>query len=394
MVENVTIDLVIGCVLAKKARIKQGALRYRRHNENKCVDVSKDYENYFNATVLEKVNTERHAGEGYPAKDEFYPALHAGIFGAVGVSQFPYHFNTNVWRAFCELWGPLTNTLRHGTGEVGISFYDLERIGGLPVLGAIYEKFLPPNIDLAYYNKFSATVVELLCIHAELCKFHNRKYVVYFAYGEQTDSQKGKVEAKKKSPLCITCQERMTILNVQLRQSYFLLSTIAAQIMAILVTFLVLFIMLAYLVVNFHSQVMHVFRNGRYLSLRVSSYHEDSCNGRDVIDMGLPDEDFKFLLSIRSSILPRRFARQFRLDQGIPSNRLSFVRALRQQMSIMDLAQAYADPQSCANEKPSVSSFEKEKPRDLSASKARAFQSLSALRSIIDIYKLSTIEIC
>jgi len=58
--------------------------------------------------------------------------------------------------------------------------------------------------------------------------------------------------------------------------------------------------------------------------------------------MGLPNEDCKFLLSIRSSVFPirvgaelilepyypNRFARQFGFDQGVPSNRLSFIRAL------------------------------------------------------------------
>ena len=45
--------------------------------------------------------------------------------------------------AFCELWGSLTNTLHHDTGEIGISLYDLERVEGLPILGDIYEEFLP-----------------------------------------------------------------------------------------------------------------------------------------------------------------------------------------------------------------------------------------------------------
>ena len=99
------------------------------------------------------------------------------------------------------------------------------------------------------------------------------------------------------------------------------------------------------------SQARHIFRDGKYLSLRASSYREDSHNGRDIIDMGLPDEDRKFLLSIRSSVLPvrvgaelilepyypNRFARQFGFDQGVPSNRLSFNRALRQRRTIMDL---------------------------------------------------------
>ncbi|KAJ8432580.1 hypothetical protein Cgig2_026628 [Carnegiea gigantea] len=74
------------------------------------------------------------------------------------------------------------------------------------------------------------------------------------------------------------------------------------------------------------------------------SYREDSSTGRDVIDMGLPDEDFKFVLSIQSSVLPirvgaelvlepyypNRFACQFGFDQRVPSNRLSFIKTLRQ----------------------------------------------------------------
>jgi len=87
---------------------------------------------------------------------------------------------------------------------------------------------LPLNKDLAGHNKYPATVAELQRIHAELCQFHKvkhiyydlfldhfyREYLVYFAYGEQTNSEKEKVETKKRSPLRISCQERMANLNV------------------------------------------------------------------------------------------------------------------------------------------------------------------------------------
>jgi len=36
------------------------------------------------------------------------PLKQASIFGAIEVSQFSYHFDMNVWRAFCEPWSPLT----------------------------------------------------------------------------------------------------------------------------------------------------------------------------------------------------------------------------------------------------------------------------------------------
>ncbi|KAJ8439010.1 hypothetical protein Cgig2_028456 [Carnegiea gigantea] len=371
-----------------------------------------------------------------------------GIFGAVGVSQFPYHFDANVWRAFCELWGPLTNTLHHGAGEVSISLYDLERVGGLPILGDIYEEFLPQNKDLV------SAAAELLHIHAELCEFHKAKYIyydlwldhfyreylVYFAYGEQTDSEKEKVETKKKSPVRISCQKRMTDLYITaegelaaflafwlscfvlphdkeaIRPETFVMAALMASGQRVSLaptvlgyiyhglgdaannpdypgkanTIFTIHYVIGWLALLFPClyrrrlnsdcpddfptlicytgllgsklslpQARHIFRDGRYLSLRASSYREDSRNGRDVIDMGLSKEDSKFVLSIRSAVLPvrvgaelilepyypNRFARQFGFDQGVLPNRLSFIRALRQQRSTMDLAQAHADLQ-------------------------------------------------
>ncbi|KAJ8436144.1 hypothetical protein Cgig2_033639 [Carnegiea gigantea] len=164
-------------------------LLYRRNDENKCVDVSKDYENYFNATILEKVNTECRGPEIYLAEEEFCPTLHRLLIGRRNWgSTFQFrsrstfmieHFDANVWRAFCELWGPLTNTLHHGAGEVSISLYDLERVGGLPILGVIYQEFLPSNKDLTGHNKYPTTVAELLRVHAELCRFQNVDHIYY-----------------------------------------------------------------------------------------------------------------------------------------------------------------------------------------------------------------------
>ncbi|KAJ8434134.1 hypothetical protein Cgig2_000854 [Carnegiea gigantea] len=91
-----------------------------------------------------------------------------GIYGVVDVSCYPYHFDR-------DLWGPLTNTLHHGAGEVGIFLYDLERIASLPILGNVYEEFLPHNEDLMDDEKFSPTVLELLRTHAELCRFRSEQ---------------------------------------------------------------------------------------------------------------------------------------------------------------------------------------------------------------------------
>ncbi|KAJ8420012.1 hypothetical protein Cgig2_028730 [Carnegiea gigantea] len=129
-------------------------------------------------------------------------------------------------------------------------------------------------------------------------------------------------------------------------------------------------------------QLRHVFMDGRHLSLRASSYREESRNDRDVMNMGLSDKNFKFLLSIRPS-----------------------------QRSIIDLAEPHADIQ-----RRDIEANLKEEwvrgsnlkgveviigiisnhgsARKLLASRVRASQFFNALRSMIDIYKLSTIEIC
>ncbi|KAJ8420265.1 hypothetical protein Cgig2_014313 [Carnegiea gigantea] len=508
--------------LVRKVKVKQGTLRYRRNNENKCVDVSKDYENYFNATVLEKVNTGHRGPEIYPTEGEFYPALHRLLtarrnwrptFQVQGRSTF-------------MMQGPLTNTLHHGAGEVGISLYNLERVGGLPILGDIYEEFLPQNKDLVDHNKYPAAIAELLRIHAELCEFHKAKhiyydlwldhfyqeYLMYFAYGEQTNSEKEKVETKKRSPLRSSPEgELATFLAFWLscfvlphdkeviRPETFVMAALMASRHRISLTPIVLgyiyhglgdaasnsyypgkantifpiHYVIGWLAELFPClyrrrpdsdcaddfptlvcnagllgrklslpQARHIFKGGRYLSLRGSSYSEDSHNGRNMIDMGLSEEDSKFLLSIWSAVLPvcvgaelilepyypNRFARQFVFDQGVPSNRLSFIRALRQQRSGMDLAQAHADLQRRDTRAkrqlyqggPSISSSKKGKTkedwaresilkgveviidiisnhgsaRELLASRAGVFPSLSALRSMIDIYNFSIIEIC
>ncbi|KAJ8435462.1 hypothetical protein Cgig2_021095 [Carnegiea gigantea] len=177
---NVIPSSTLTSILVKKVRVKQGTLPYRRNDENKCVDVSKNYENYFNVVVLEKVNTKRRGPKIYPDEEEFYPALHR---------------------------------LAYLVSLVYLNFHTiLTQMYGEPVLS--FGEFSPLNKDLADHNKYPTTVIELLRIHAKLFKFHNvgyiyydlwldhfyREYLVYFAYGKQMDSKKGKVEAKKRSP--------------------------------------------------------------------------------------------------------------------------------------------------------------------------------------------------
>ncbi|KAJ8422982.1 hypothetical protein Cgig2_025007 [Carnegiea gigantea] len=240
--------------------------------------------------------------------------------------------------------------------------------------------FIQPYIGSLLFHKVNHIYYDLWLDH-----FY-REYLVYFAYEEQTNSEQEKVEIKKRSPICISHQEHMANLN----------ATIEGELTALLALWLCCFV-LAHgkevirpktfvMVANifssngawlYLSRLMrgskpsrldtfsanirigwladklslppagHVFRDGRYLSLRVSSCHENSRNVQDVIDMGLPNEDFKFLMFVRSSVLPGHHR------------------------SIMDLTHAHAVLQ-----------------RDLLASGAQVSQSLSALHSMIDRYKL------
>ncbi|KAJ8430318.1 hypothetical protein Cgig2_028774 [Carnegiea gigantea] len=137
---NVIPSSTLTSILVRKVRVKQGTLCYHQNDENKYVDVSKDYEIYSNATILQKVNTKHREPEIYLLRRNFTQ--------------------------------PYTSFLL----EEGI------RIS------------LLVSRSLNLYDR----IAELLCIHAELCEFYKVKhihydlwldhfyneYFVYFAYGE------------------------------------------------------------------------------------------------------------------------------------------------------------------------------------------------------------------
>ncbi|KAJ8420863.1 LOW QUALITY PROTEIN: hypothetical protein Cgig2_021279 [Carnegiea gigantea] len=327
MVKNVTIDLIIDVQVSCKVLTPIQASYWEK-------------ELGANLPILRLLNLY----DKSDVMDQTKPLKQVGIFGAIGVSQFLYHFETNC---------PLTNTFHHGAGEVGISLYDFEQIGGLPTLGVIYEEFLPPNKVLADHNKYPTTAVKLLHIHAELCEFHKVKHIYYDPYcfvlpyvlgyichgiGEAAShpDHPGKANVLFPSHYIIGWLAKLFPYSYRRHPDSDCLGDFSTLIpyAGLLGSKLSL------------PHARHVFRDGRYLSLRGRSYCEDSRNSQDVIDMGLLDEDFKFLLSIRG---------------------------LRQQKSVMDL------------HKPTLI---------FKASRAQVSQSLSALRSMIDIYNLSTIEIC
>ncbi|KAJ8431103.1 LOW QUALITY PROTEIN: hypothetical protein Cgig2_027410 [Carnegiea gigantea] len=326
--ENVTMDLPSSTITSFWSRKLESSKEHFIIIEMMRINVSKDYENYFNATIVEKSSHyKKKLRINLPVSRllnlmigvmEWIKRVLAGIFGAIGIYPFSYHFETNVWRAFCELWGPLTNTLHHGA-RVKLAFHFM-------------------TVNWRFTNEDLLTIINIL---QQLLNY----YVLMLSFAsfiiEQTDYEKGKVGAKKKSSLCISCQERMKNLNVIVKGPtgfcyiYHGLGKATcnpdnpSKANIIFPNYYVIGWLAELFTSPYHccpdgdfpslvyygallgsklslAQARHIFRDGRYLSVRASSYHEDSCNGQDVTNMALLDEHFKFLLSIRSSVLPVR----------------------------------------------------------------------------------------
>ncbi|KAL0453892.1 UNVERIFIED_CONTAM: hypothetical protein Slati_1367300 [Sesamum latifolium] len=61
---------------------------------------------------------------------------------------FTYDHNSDVIKAFCEAWCPLTNTLLTSAGELSISLWDLHDLAGLPMMGCLYDEVVPSALEL------------------------------------------------------------------------------------------------------------------------------------------------------------------------------------------------------------------------------------------------------
>ncbi|XP_071936559.1 uncharacterized protein [Coffea arabica] len=75
------------------------------------------------------------------------------LFDALYASLFTYDRNLHVLRAFCEAWCPDTNTLHTSVGELSLSLWDLHKLGGLPIIGGIYEEVIPCAEELTGVNE-------------------------------------------------------------------------------------------------------------------------------------------------------------------------------------------------------------------------------------------------
>ncbi|KAJ8429287.1 LOW QUALITY PROTEIN: hypothetical protein Cgig2_016325 [Carnegiea gigantea] len=322
-------------------------------------------ENCFNATLLEKVNSKRGSDEKYPVTWNFYQAFakllknkrnwgvdfqfHGCVTYEPGIMEWTAHI-------LIEFEGTLKQAGIFGVvGEIGISLYDIERISGLSVIGDVYEEFLPRNDLLCDPTKYPPTVAELLCIHAELCHFHKCDYVFcnwwldHFYRGELSlVAREYEVELpklKKNNPSQFSSRPCIATLNVTrerelatfitfclsrfvlphgrdvIRLETFMMAASLAKgqrlslafslgtstkvwgkrrvILVIRVKKEEFFLFIIYTHVNLSlSQARHIFRDEQFAYLQASTFPEDSRTGRDLIDVGLLDDDFRTLRSL------------------------------------------------------------------------------------------------
>ncbi|KAL0368331.1 UNVERIFIED_CONTAM: hypothetical protein Scaly_1052000 [Sesamum calycinum] len=70
------------------------------------------------------------------------------VYDVVYASLFTYDYNSDIIKAFCEAWCPLTNTLLTSAGELSISLWDLHDLAGIPMSGYLYDEVVPSALEL------------------------------------------------------------------------------------------------------------------------------------------------------------------------------------------------------------------------------------------------------
>ncbi|KAL0339282.1 UNVERIFIED_CONTAM: hypothetical protein Sangu_1450300 [Sesamum angustifolium] len=110
---------------------------------------------------------------------------HLKIYNAVYASLFTYDHNSDIVKAFCEAWCPLTNTLLTSAGEMSISLWDLHELVGLPMTGCLYDEVVP-------------SVLELIGVDEKRERFIPRssKYLLYAYHLLQSADEKKTVRLK------------------------------------------------------------------------------------------------------------------------------------------------------------------------------------------------------
>ncbi|XP_020081100.1 uncharacterized protein LOC109704742, partial [Ananas comosus] len=75
----------------------------------------------------------------------------AEILRAIIAFKGKYGKNPKLFKSLVELWCSETNTFHLPYGEVGISLWDIKELGGLSIIGEMYDAFVPSNSELKNY---------------------------------------------------------------------------------------------------------------------------------------------------------------------------------------------------------------------------------------------------
>ncbi|KAL0457627.1 UNVERIFIED_CONTAM: hypothetical protein Slati_0389900 [Sesamum latifolium] len=89
-------------------------------------------------------------------------------YDAVYASLFTYDHNSDIIKAFCEAWCPLTNTLLTSAGELSISVWDLHDLAELPITGCLYDEVVPSALELTGADEKGGRFIP-----------HSNKYLLY-----------------------------------------------------------------------------------------------------------------------------------------------------------------------------------------------------------------------
>ncbi|ONK63653.1 uncharacterized protein A4U43_C07F17490 [Asparagus officinalis] len=70
------------------------------------------------------------------------------IYGAILSFLGVYHIDFQLLQSFLECWDKDRNVFATKWGDLSISLLDIERIGGLPIQGQVYDEYVPTNEEL------------------------------------------------------------------------------------------------------------------------------------------------------------------------------------------------------------------------------------------------------
>ncbi|KAI3453510.1 hypothetical protein Pfo_010173 [Paulownia fortunei] len=91
--------------------------------------------------------------------------LAARIYDSVYALLFTYDHNSDIIKAFCEAWCPLTNTLLTSLGELSISLWDLHTLTGFPMIRSLYDEVVLSAKELTGVDEAGSRFVPHSCKH-------------------------------------------------------------------------------------------------------------------------------------------------------------------------------------------------------------------------------------